>query len=234
MAGIKTPGRSQDWPEPVAAQTPSMDGDASCRWLMEAAERAGLASSNVWSPPDPAAGRGRLPRIATHTLGTSAGSVRAARDFTLATLRQWNMAERTDDVAIVVSELLTNAMRHAPPAPGSNVWPGRPIRLGLLQPGPCVLCAVTDPGRAVPVPQAPGSLAEAGRGLHIIGALSDRWGCTLNDTGKVVWAAFTSRLAAPPADPVAEYADTAGTHRSGQRPADRGGRRRVRQSIPAP
>ena len=197
MAGIKTPERRQDGPEPVAAQTPSMDGDAGCPWLMVAAERAGLASANGWSPPDPAVGWDRLPRIAMHTLGTSAGSVRAARDFTLATLHQWSMAERSDDIAIVVSELLTNAMRHAPPAPGGNIRPRRPIRLGLLQPGPCVLCAVADPGRAAPVPQAPGFLAEAGRGLHIICALSDRWGYTLNDTGKVVWAAFTSRLAAP-------------------------------------
>ena len=164
---------------------------------MVTAERAGLASGNGWSPSNPAAGWGRLPPIATHTLGTSAGSVHAARDFTLAILHQWSMAERSDDIAIVVSELLTNAIRHTPPAPGGNIRPRRPIRLGLVQPGPSVLCAVADPGRAAPVPQAPGFLAEAGRGLHIICALSDRWGYTLNDTGKVVWAAFTSRLAAP-------------------------------------
>ena len=202
MAGITTRERSQDEPEPVAAQTPPPDRGAGCRWLMAAADRAGLASANGWSPPDPAVGRGRLPRIATHTLGTSAGSVRAARDFTLATLHRWSVAERNDDIAIVVSELLTNALRHAPPAPGGSIRPQGPIRLGLLQPGPCVLCAVADPARAAPVPQAPGSLAETGRGLHIICALSDRWGyTTLSDTGKVVWATFTSRLAAPPPAP---------------------------------
>ena len=66
-------------------------------------------------------------------------------------------------------------------------------RLGLP-----FLCAVADPGRAAPIPQAPGSLAETGRGLHIICALSDRWGYTTpNDTGKVVWATFTSRLTPP-------------------------------------
>ena len=199
MAGIKTRERSRDEPEPVAAQTPPMEGGAGYRWLMVAAERAGLASANGWSPPDPAIGRGRLPQIATHTLGTSAGSVRAARDFTLATLHRWSVAEHSDDIAMVVSELLTNALRHAPPAPGGNNRPPKPIRLGLLQPGPCVLCAVADPAKAAPVPQAPGFLAETGRGLHIICGLSDRWGyTTLSDTGKVVWATFTSRLAAPP------------------------------------
>jgi anti-sigma regulatory factor (Ser/Thr protein kinase) len=99
------------------------------------------------------------------------------------------MAERSEDIAIVISELLTNALRHALPEPG-HTWP---IRLGLLQPGPCLLCAVTDPSRAAPIPQAPPELLpETGRGLHIICALSDRWGyTTLSDTGKVVWAAFT-------------------------------------------
>ena len=46
--------------------------------------------------------------------------------------------------------------------------------------------------------QAPGFLAETGRGLHIICALSDKWGYTTpSATGKVVWATFTSPLAPP-------------------------------------
>jgi anti-sigma regulatory factor (Ser/Thr protein kinase) len=175
-----------------------MDGDAGRRWLIVAAERAGLVSTNGEALPDPAVGRGRLLRAATRTLGTTTGSVRAARDFTLATLGQWSVAERSDDIAIVVSELLTNALRHAPQAPGGSIGSQRPIQLGLLQPGPYVLCAVADPGRAAPVPQTPRFLAETGRGLHIICALSDRWGyTTLNDTGKVVWATFTLGPAAP-------------------------------------
>jgi len=200
VAAIKARGRGRGEPEGVAAQAAPVGGGAGCRWLMVAAERAGLANSNFRLPPGPAYGWGHLPRIATRTPGTGAGSVRAAREFTLATLQRWGATDRSDDIAIVVSELLTNALRHALPAPG-DTRPRRPIRLGLLQPGPCVLCAVADPGRAAPVPQAPGSLAETGRGLHIICALSDRWGyTTLNGTGKVVWATFTSRLTpSPPA-----------------------------------
>ena len=80
----------------------------------------------------------------------------------------------------------------------AKLCPRRPVWLGLLQPGPCVLCAVADPSEAAPTPQTPGSLAETGRGLHIICALSDQWGYTApSETGKVVWALFHSRLTPP-------------------------------------
>jgi len=170
------------------------------RWLRPAAEMAGLATGN-WrpspdpAPKDPAPEDGAYrPRIATLTLGANAGSVRAARDFTIATLHRWGTVERSHDIAIVVSELLTNALRHGLPGSGV-VRPRRPIRLGLVQPGSCVLCAVADPSKAAPVPRTPASLAETGRGLHLICALSDQWGyTTLGDTGKVVWATFYLRL----------------------------------------
>jgi Histidine kinase-like ATPase domain len=165
---------------------------ARSRWLMLAAEMAGLARGSWRLSPDPALAR--LPRIATRTLGADAGSIRAARDFTTATLHRWGTAERSQDIAIVVSELLTNALRHALPPGSGDSRPRRPIRLGLLQPGPCVLCAVADPSRAAPAPQAPGSLAETGRGLNIICALSDQWGYVPNEGGKVVWAMFYPRL----------------------------------------
>jgi len=103
-----------------------------------------------------------------------------------------------------VSELVTNALRHALPGYG-GAQSRRPIRLGLLQLSHCLLCAVADPSTAAPVIRPSGSLGETGRGLHIICALSDRWGCATTDTGKVVWAMFTARPTAPPA---ARYPDT--------------------------
>ena len=107
------------------------------------------------------------------------------------------MAERSPDIAIVVSEMVTNALRHALPGSG-HTRPRRPVRLGLLQQGPWVLCAVADPGTAVPVPRAPGSLDETGRGLQMICAFSDQWGCTTpSQAGKVVWALFYPRQTPP-------------------------------------
>jgi len=170
-------------------------GSTGRHWLTRAAEMADLASGNWPLSPDPApTGWSCLPRIATRTPGVDAGSVRAARDFTIATLQRWGVTERSEDIAVVVSELLTNALQHARPGSG-DTRPRWPIRLGLLQPGPCVLCAVADPSEVAPVPKTPGSLAETGRGLHIICGLSDRWGYTApSDMGKVVWAMFSTRL----------------------------------------
>jgi hypothetical protein len=129
------------------------------------------------------------PRVATRTTGLDAGALRAARAFTAATLHRWGVEERSDDIVVVVSELLTNALRHACPAAPS--WPRRPVRLGLLQPGPAVVCAVSDPSDQVPVPREPGLCDETGRGLHVVESLSDDWGCTIpTRLGKVVWATF--------------------------------------------
>src|SRR5258707_10813619 len=100
-------------------------------------------------PPEPGAGAGMCrPKVATRTPGTDAGSVRSARDFTIATLQRWGATDRREDIAIVVSELLTNAL----PGPGAP-RPRCPFRLGLLQPGPCLLCAVADPSQQPPVPK---------------------------------------------------------------------------------
>ena len=75
-----------------------------------------------------------------------------------------------------MSELLTNALRHALPDP-ADISPGGPIRLGLLYPGPMRAVRGRRPKHdGSGAPSTPVSLAETGRGLHIIYALSDQWG----------------------------------------------------------
>ena len=106
---------------------------------------------------------------------------------------------------------MTNARRHALPGPG-DTGPRPPIRLGLLQPGPCVLRAAADPGKAAGARQRPGSLDGTGRGLHLICALSDQWGDTTpSETGKVVFALFCPRPASPAP---ARYPSRSGRDRS--------------------
>jgi anti-sigma regulatory factor (Ser/Thr protein kinase) len=173
-----------DSPGPSTASTGS-------QWLILAAEMAGLVNDG-W-PSSPTGGQYSL-RTATCALSGQARSVRAAREFTFATLRRWCTVHSCQDIMVVVSELVTNALRYALPEPAGP--PGQ-IRLGLLDYGPWLLCAVADPGQATPVPRPCGSLAETGRGLQMICALSDLWGYTEpSETGKIVWAMFTARRAA--------------------------------------
>jgi hypothetical protein len=206
----------------------SAAGGVGWHWLTSAVEMAALASGNCPLAPEPgAAGWTCSSRIARRTPVADTSSVGAARGFTVATLRHWGAADRCEDVAVVVSELLTNALRHAmpraegtrPQADGTQPRAERaqgtqprsagtrrrwPIRLGLLQCGPGLLCAVADPSESAPAQAKPGELAETGRGLEVIGALSDSWGyITASDMGKIVWATFSTE-----ASPARAVSDT--------------------------
>jgi Histidine kinase-like ATPase domain len=179
-------------------------------WLAPAVAMAAAASSVRQRTPGLAPTDWTcFPRLAMRTPGMDTRSVSSAREFCQSTMRRWGVTDRGDDVAVVVSELLTNALHHAVPharRPGAGAPDGGtrgrwPVRLGLVQPGQFVLCAVADPSPRPPEPKEPDYLAESGRGLHVISALSDRWGYTVPaETGKVVWALFSVRLDRQPPD----------------------------------
>ncbi|MGW1956800.1 ATP-binding protein [Streptomyces sp. NPDC001920] len=129
-------------------------------------------------------------------------AVREARKFTRRTLDQWELGDRFDDVCLVVSELVTNALRHALPA-GAQRTPEQtpPVRLHLMRWTERLVCVVRDPSHDSPVARDSEDFsAESGRGLFLVDSFSDGWGWhpmagTLS--GKVVWALF--RLQPPPA-----------------------------------
>jgi anti-sigma regulatory factor (Ser/Thr protein kinase) len=94
------------------------------------------------------------------------------------------------DVALVASELLSNAIRHAQSLPGSRVQ----VTWNLA--GDCVEVAVSDGGSPTRPRQTHASLSAAGgRGLGIVERLSRTWGVRAGDYGLTVWAV----LPAPPA-----------------------------------
>jgi anti-sigma regulatory factor (Ser/Thr protein kinase) len=158
------------------------------------------AVSNVFSadgaPVSPYL-KAALRRLATAD-GAAAGfmveadpeSVTAARHFAVATLKAWGLREMCDDVGLVASELVTNALRHSLPAcPDEGVRAS--IRLRLLRSAPYVLCGVVDAGAADPRRRDPDYIAESGRGLHIVESFSTRWGwIRLSTSSKIVWAIF--------------------------------------------
>ncbi|MFJ9415366.1 ATP-binding protein [Streptomyces sp. NPDC101227] len=134
-------------------------------------------------------------------------SVGGARKFTRDTLQDWDLDELFDGVALVVSELVTNALRHAilatePLAPEARVPEPRmpeagggaaPARLHLMRWSSRLICAVRDPSDASPVAGEADSAAESGRGLYLVESFSDSWGwhrLTGAMHGKIVWAQF--------------------------------------------
>jgi anti-sigma regulatory factor (Ser/Thr protein kinase) len=111
----------------------------------------------------------------------------AARAAVTATLARWGLAGAAADVALMVSELITNACLHgAPPVT---------LRAALLPvPGGAELaCAVTDTGKEMPAPVTAWPGAEHGRGLAVVAALAGECGVTPGPPGKTVWF----RLAIP-------------------------------------
>jgi anti-sigma regulatory factor (Ser/Thr protein kinase) len=152
---------------------------------------AGFLTAPLLAEPAAASAQSAQPAAqptATCTLLPSAESVKASRDFTRATLRDWGMSALTDLAELVVSELVTNALRHGMPA-GRKVGEQHSVRLRLLAQAPFVMCMVADPDRSIPVLTDADPAAETGRGLTVVDACCVRWGWHLLDGGgKVVWA----------------------------------------------
>ncbi|MGW8378640.1 ATP-binding protein [Streptomyces sp. ODS28] len=126
-------------------------------------------------------------------------AVRSAREFTRSTLHRWGLGDQFDGVALVVSELVTNALRHGLTGAGRPQADGEPpVRLHLVRWSARLVCAVRDPSEAAPETAEPDEefvdfSAESGRGLHLVECFSDDWGwhpLTGALCGKVVWALF--------------------------------------------
>jgi hypothetical protein len=128
--------------------------------------------------------------FAARGLGPGLDSPRAAREFTVQTLHAWDLGKVIEDASVIVSELVTNALRHGLLGMPEQIGPD-PVELFFWQGSGLLFCAVTDPAAEPPVPAQPGLFAEVGRGLHVIDALASAWGWGMLDAcRKAVWAAL--------------------------------------------
>jgi anti-sigma regulatory factor (Ser/Thr protein kinase) len=91
-------------------------------------------------------------------------------------LREWALAEISDTVELLVSELVTNALVH-----GAGEITLRLVRTSTL------LCEVRDDGSELPYLCSADDNAESGRGLQLVSFLAERWGNNRTENGKVVW-----------------------------------------------
>ncbi len=139
-------------------------------------------------PPDRPA-RGSTAGTALHRasfleLAPLPGAVPCARLHAVHVLHEWGLRAMAEDAALIVSELITNAVD------ASIVLPARPpIALRLLASEKSLVIEAWDQNPLDVEPRETTPDAECGRGLTVVAALSDRWGS--KRTGprrKVVWA----------------------------------------------
>ncbi|MGW8378764.1 SpoIIE family protein phosphatase [Streptomyces sp. ODS28] len=99
-----------------------------------------------------------------------------ARRLARRALARWGLDELTDQVELLVSEVVTNAVRYAE----------RPITLRLLRTD-VLRCEVGDDVPQLPRLRQARATDEGGRGLYLVNRMARRWGATRLSTGKVVW-----------------------------------------------
>lgn len=118
-------------------------------------------------------------------------SVGRARTALRAQLGLWGVDQDVADTAVLLlSELVTNAVRHGKVPPGREIGTRFALRAEALR------LEVADANDDLPHPRIAGEDDESGRGLALVDALADDWGTyrRANGIGKCVWV----RLRLPP------------------------------------
>ncbi|MEV6837613.1 SpoIIE family protein phosphatase [Streptomyces sp. NPDC051133] len=114
--------------------------------------------------------------VAYWTLSPEDSAPGQARRLARRALARWDLEELTDSVELLVSEVVTNAVRYA----------SRPVTLRLLRTN-VLRCEVGDDVPQLPRLRQARATDEGGRGLYLVNKLARRWGATRLSTGKVVW-----------------------------------------------
>ncbi|MFF4407745.1 ATP-binding protein [Streptomyces sp. NPDC001262] len=145
-------------------------------------------SRDTLSPP-PVARAARTPAPG-HAVSFPASprSVAAARRFAGRLLAEWGLHDLADDTALLLSELVTNAVVHGCGGTGD-------IELSLGRTPAHLLARVTDPGGRAPLCRQAAEDSENGRGMWLVEQLADGWGHHPSGTGTTVW--FTLPLPGP-------------------------------------
>jgi PAS domain S-box-containing protein len=121
-----------------------------------------------------------LPRedVADWTLPADPSVVATARRLAGRQLAAWDLDDTSFSTELVISELVTNAIRH-----GEG-----PIRLRLIRDEDRLLTEVTDASSASPHPRHARDTDEGGRGLFLVTRLSSRWGVRHSRRDKTIWS----------------------------------------------
>jgi len=181
------------------SKTPGQQPSAATRHIPPAKSWPPTEPAGYGSPPASQAGV-RIPPFVTHQgrdangpwpfqsfleLGAFAAAVPCARLHARQVLREWGLARLGESVELLVTELITNAVKAS-----QAVTPGSPVRLWLVSDLAQILILVWDASPQPPVRINTSGETENGRGLILVEAISEQWGWYGLDgsAGKFVWA----------------------------------------------
>ncbi|OIJ97480.1 PAS sensor protein [Streptomyces sp. MUSC 14] len=115
--------------------------------------------------------------VAEWRLDPGPSEVARARRLVRAQLLDWGLPQAVDTAELLVSEVVTNAVRHAV---------SEPVGLRVIL-ADALLFEVTDDEPALPAMLGAGPYDEAGRGLRVVSRLAREWGATASGHRKTVW-----------------------------------------------
>ncbi|MFE0629648.1 SpoIIE family protein phosphatase [Streptomyces sp. NPDC058864] len=149
--------------------------DTVCRTVLRALPEAERPCAAVLAARTRTFGSGA---VATWDLAPDPAAVSNARKHVAGKLAAWGLPDAAQTTELIVSELVTNAIRYAHP----------PFRLRLIRHDNGLTCEVSDSSSTTPHLRRARTLDESGRGLFIVAQLTQRWGCRHTEDGKTIWA----------------------------------------------
>ncbi|AZQ32579.1 PAS domain S-box protein [Streptomyces cyaneochromogenes] len=117
-------------------------------------------------------------RVATWDIPADPALVAPIRKQVVEQLGAWSLSQASFTAELVVSELVTNAIRYGI----------HPIRLRLIHDAATLICEVSDTSHTAPHLRRAKTFDEGGRGLLLVAQLTQRWGSRHTTDGKTIWA----------------------------------------------
>jgi PAS domain S-box-containing protein len=117
-------------------------------------------------------------QVATWDIPADPALVAPIRKQVMEQLDDWHLSEASFTTELVVSELVTNAIRYGTPG----------IRLRLIHDAATLICEVSDTSHTAPHLRRAKTFDEGGRGLLLVAQLTQRWGSRHTTDGKTIWA----------------------------------------------
>ncbi|MFH0172530.1 SpoIIE family protein phosphatase [Streptomyces cacaoi] len=117
-------------------------------------------------------------QVATWDIPADPSLVAPIRKQAVDQLSRWGLSEASFTTELVVSELVTNAIRYG----------AHPIRLRLIHDATTLICEVSDTSHTAPHLRRAKTWDEGGRGLLLVAQLTQRWGSRHTPEGKTIWA----------------------------------------------